>query len=407
MHALFTADHFDLDNLGGAGRVLWELVERFVRRGHDVSLVAGSRAPAIRRLQTQRAAFQWISFPYPLRGARGAGFFFNVRRDFRNALELLSAPPDVVIHNQPLTGELCGERPERSVYIFHSPWPAEYLADRCSAESARLGSKLGARTRLAVGARRFLERRVVERAGAIVTLSQHMRERLVHLHRIDEEKVHVCPGGVDLAQFQSVDACRRAKLRAQLQVAPEELLLVSVRRLVHRTGIDLLLDALALLSRETRARFRVILAGRGPLEAELRTRSRGLGLNECVRFAGYVSDDSLAELYAAADLAVVPTRALEGFGLSTLEALACGTPVLATAIGGSVEILRGLDERLLCAEATPQSLAGALFQWATDRAALAALRARCRPFVEANYSWDEMTDRVEALAVGEFEPALA
>ncbi len=91
------------------------------------------------------------------------------------------------------------------------------------------------------------------------------------------------------------------------------------------------------------------LPGRGPLEHELRAQATASGLGERILFTGFVPDDDLPKIYAAADFSIVPSEALEGFGLTTLESLACGTPVLVTPVGGLPETVASFDRSLILA----------------------------------------------------------
>ena len=106
----------------------------------------------------------------------------------------------------------------------------------------------------------------------------------------------------------------------------------------------------------------------------------------------------LAALYQAADLFVLPTRVLEGFGLVTVEALASGTPVVATPVGATPEILTPLDPRLLAADGSAPALSAALataLPLSTD----AGFRRRCREYAERRYSWERHVDALEAVLV--------
>ena len=114
-----------------------------------------------------------------------------------------------------------------------------------------------------------------------------------------------------------------------------------------------------------------------------------LGVQDEVRLLGRIPDDDLPALYAAGDLCVVPTRELEGFGYVALEAYAAGTPVIATAVGGLVDLVGGFDpDALVAPEADEISTAirQALRRDAVDRNA-------CRAYA-ATFAWDRIGPRV-------------
>lgn len=122
-----------------------------------------------------------------------------------------------------------------------------------------------------------------------------------------------------------------------------------------------------------------------------------LHLADHVRLIGFIPDDKLVSYYQAADLFVLPTVALEGFGLVTTEALACGVPVIGTPIGATPEILSGLDPRLLAAGTAPDALAAAILGFLEGDWAGELTPDRLRAYVAARYTWDRHVDAVEAV----------
>jgi glycosyltransferase involved in cell wall biosynthesis len=145
----------------------------------------------------------------------------------------------------------------------------------------------------------------------------------------------------------------------------------------------------------------LIIGGTGPLRNELITMTRRLKLDQYIHFTGFIPEEVLPAYYQAADLFVLPTIELEGFGLVTLEALASGTPVLGTPIGGTLDILGTFDSRFLFRDVSPESIAATITEiclgyrneadkWRSDS-------LRCRHFVEENYSWEKNIDATERL----------
>ena len=100
----------------------------------------------------------------------------------------------------------------------------------------------------------------------------------------------------------------------------------------------------------------LLIGGKGHREAALRAEAAALGLDAHVRFLGFVADDDLPALYRAADLNLVPTVALEGFGLTTVEALAAGTPSMVTPVGGLPETMRPLSPDLVFEATGPAAI---------------------------------------------------
>jgi glycosyltransferase involved in cell wall biosynthesis len=200
------------------------------------------------------------------------------------------------------------------VVHFQGPW-----AD----ESALAGSSA-----LNVAAKRAIERAVYGRADRFVVLSSAFAEILSSTYGVAPWSIDVIAPGVDLERFTTGD---RSPARAALGVDAHRVA-VSVRRLVPRMGLEVLLEAW----RELQPRDTDLLAivGDGPDAQRLRALADSLGIASSVRFCGSVDDATLVSWYRAADVTVVPTVALEGFGLVVLESLACGTPVIGTDADG-------------------------------------------------------------------------
>ncbi|MCA8962886.1 MAG: glycosyltransferase family 4 protein, partial [Planctomycetes bacterium] len=380
MRIVFTSDFVDLENIGGAGRVLWELAGGLLRRGHRLTFVVGGPEARSGNVDHPAGRIRWISFPYPREGRRGPRFVFDVRRRVRAAYRL-AGPADVVVHNQPLTADALSASCTPSVYLFHSPWPAEFVAERFGDDQLPQRMSRGWITHLQTSLRARVEGRAVRRARTVVTLSEHMRQRACSMYGVDPRRVLVCPGGVDLDRFSPKGEVERRSLRARRSVDAETLVFACVRRLVPRTGVDLLVDALSMADTQLPP-WRAWIAGRGPQESSLDAMIRGSSVGSRIERLGYVSDSELTDLYCAADATLVPTRALEGFGLSTLESMACGTPVIATPIGGSVELLEQCPMCRLAPTATAEGLAAAMIDWAGTIARSAGARGTTRRFVE-------------------------
>jgi glycosyltransferase involved in cell wall biosynthesis len=251
------------------------------------------------------------------------------------------------------------------VVHFHGPW-----AD----ESGAAGDHPAA-----VWGKRSIERLVYRRAREVVTLSAAFRRLVVERYGVDPWRVSVVPPGVDTDRFFPGDG---EAARASLGVAAGAQVAVCPRRLVPRMGIDRLLLAWASLGRlPDRV---LLLVGEGPQRGELERLSVRLGLSATVRFLGKVPENVLLDCYRAADVCVVPSLALEGFGLVVLEALACGTPVIVTDAGGLPETVAGLDASLVVPAGSAPRLAERM-RTALEDGALPE-RERCRSYV-SGFTW--------------------
>ncbi len=231
------------------------------------------------------------------------------------------------------------------VFHFHGPWAEEHVASGDTSSS-----------RFAL--RRALERAVLRRADAHVVLSSAFRRVLVERYGIAPWGVRVWPPGVALDVFTPEDD--RNGSRAALDVNPQAFVVVCVRRLVPRMGIEVLLDAWEQIAERLPRGSTLMIAGDGPLRKELAARGARIAPAGSIRVLGRVSDDELVELYRAADAAAVPSVSFEGFGLVVLEAAACGTASVVSAVGGLPEVVQGLDSSLVVEPGDSQALAARL-----------------------------------------------
>jgi len=203
----------------------------------------------------------------------------------------------------------------------------------------------------------------------------------------DPGRVRVLRNGVDLELFRPLDQTR---LRAALRLAGPVLL--TVGQLVERKGVHLVIDALARLPGHT-----LLVAGDGPERAALAERARRLRLEARVRFLGEIPHERLADLYNAADCLVLASSR-EGWANVLLEAMACGTPVVATAVWGTPEVVAAPEAGRLVAERSAPALAAAI----RDLLAAPPARAATRAYAE-RFGWEPTTAGQIAL----FEAVLA
>jgi glycosyltransferase involved in cell wall biosynthesis len=221
---------------------------------------------------------------------------------------------------------------------------------------------------------------------------------MVACHRVNDECVRVIPGGVDVGRFCPVSD--RRPVRAAFGLEETDFVLFTVRNLVPRMGLDTLLRAMARV-RQAIPHVQLLIGGSGPLRSELEAQVKTLNLEGCVRFLGFVPEDALPEYYRAADVFVLPTAQLEGFGLVTIEALASGTPVLGTPVGATDEILGKLDSAFITAGSDADSLADGIAslhrRLAADSAVRERLSGECRALALRDYTWARHCAQVETV----------
>jgi glycosyltransferase involved in cell wall biosynthesis len=237
--------------------------------------------------------------------------------------------------------------------------------------------------------RRRIERLAHRGAERFIVLSGAMGRILIEGYGGDPWRVEVIPPGVDLDRFSPGD---RTAARARLGLDPHAFVVVTVRRLVPRTGVHVLLDAWATAAARLPVGAQLVVASDGPQRAELDDQLRRLAPARAARLLGTISEEDLVDLYRAADVAVVPSIALEGFGLAALESLACGTPTLVTRCGGLPDAVAGLGLPLVEPD-DPDALAAALLDAASG---LLPSRERCRVHAES-FAWPAVVTRHRAI----------
>jgi glycosyltransferase involved in cell wall biosynthesis len=165
------------------------------------------------------------------------------------------------------------------------------------------------------------------RAAACVTVCEALARPLAEMG-VPPDRLRVLRNGVDLAQFRP-----RARAQARQRLGLDGPVLLSVGLLIERKGHHLVIDALADLPG-----FTLLIAGGGPERGALEQRVRDRGLGDRVRFLGEVAHEQLAAIYTAAD-ALVLASSREGWANVLLESIACGTPVVATDVWGTAEVV--------------------------------------------------------------------
>ncbi len=250
-----------------------------------------------------------------------------------------------------------------------------------------------------------IERRAVRESAAIVAASRIEVGELRELYEAERAKIHVIPCGVDPALFRPM---RQADARERLGRDPCEQMILFVGRIEQIKGIDVLLRALgSLFSRrpELRGQVRLVVVG-GALDPsddasesekihELRRLVHEHRMEPNVAFTGSLDQPTLALYYAAADVCAVPSLT-ESFGLVALEAMACGTPVVGTRVGGLQTLIEDGRSGLLVPAGDAEALAGAIARVLGDPRLRMHLAHGARDRAE-HYTWRMVADRVEEL----------
>jgi len=249
------------------------------------------------------------------------------------------------------------------------------------------------------------EEQVVAEADRLVASTHAEAAQLIELYGADAARTGVIPPGVDLERFRLGPA---STARTRLGIPPDAGVLLFVGRIQPLKAPDILLRAAALLAADPALRRRLLVlvvgapSGTGLAEPESLKRLAGhLGIGELVRFVPPVPATELAEVYRAADVTVVPSYN-ESFGLVALESQACGTPVVAAAVGGLTTAVDAGVSGLLVGGHDPTDYAAAIGALLHRPAYREMLAAGCRRHAE-RFSWQTTAERL----LGTYREAMA
>ena len=244
---------------------------------------------------------------------------------------------------------------------------------------------------------RFLEWACYRTSKSILFLSEYTQKRFLDYYPFKNPRMRIIPGGVDTKIFSPSENKDELNLiRSQLDIPEGYKFLLTVRRLEPRMGLDNLIAAVAeIINRNPEAKFKLIIVGKGTLTDKLQSQAKLSGLDNFIHFVGFVPDKLLPMYYAAADIFIMPTKFIEGFGIATVEALAAGLPVFGTPVGGTTEILESIDKKLLFKDEKAKSMAEKIEWFLKTPDYIFSLRSKCREEALKKYSWDLVTDRVE------------
>ena len=361
-----TAEHS-----GGLDRVYTELVRQLPAAGiRTIGAVEGPPTVAV--------VSHGLAKPFGDEGGSKVRRYWRLRQNLTRFVE--DDNIDLVVLHFALYGRLILDRIKRPLVVhFQGPWAQEALAEGASKPMARI--------------RYAIEASVYRRADRIIVLSRAFSELLQRDYGISERKIRIVSGHVDLDRFRCHGTRREA--RAALDLPLDRPLMVAVRRLKRRMGLVTLLDALSKVVGVC-PEVLLVLGGTGPLRAELEAQVEALSLKRNVRFLGYVAEDDLPLLYRAADFSVVPTEALEGFGLVAAESLAAGTPTLVTAVGGLPEVVDGLSRDLIFPAGDADAMASHLRSVLRGDIALPTM-AECESYARERFALAMAAERVAAV----------
>ena len=355
---------------GGLETYCWELGRAFAQRGHDVTIMAGERDAA--RYPARYPEVKLVTFPFrieqdwPDLGTRFRRLMERLSFARHSLGALVQGGYDAVIVNKPFDFPILYRARQsglRAKTLFRSGGTDFFLADRLFAGAVQCW----------VSSSRYNARQVAAR---------------YHRH------VEVIHNGVDVDRF--VPRVRDAGERDALGLPHEAFVFASVGRLVGWKGLRVVIEALAGLP----DRIHYLAVGEGPEREALEALAAQTGLGARVHFAGRVAHDRLPQVLAQCDALLQPSIGEEAFGISVVEAMACGLPALVSNQGGLPEIVVDAECGRLVAPGDVAAWRAAIDALANDAAQARRMAAAARARVESEFTWKASAAKHEALLFG-------
>ncbi len=385
---------------GGMNVYVRELSRELARRGHRVDIFTRSQNPSVPHTHMDSLGPGGDVFHIPA----GPEAPYNKHRLFTYLPEFVEGVQDFV----------AAERIRYDIYHSHywlSGWVARELNKRQPAPIVQMFHTLG-RLKNAVArsqADQETERRIevegeiIEFADRVVAATPRDRQQMIDLYGASEDKIEIIPPGVDLSLFKPVPV---SEAKDFVEMPSEHHSILFVGRIDPVKGIDVWFRAMALIvERDPKLRNKlcVCLIG-GDLDEEvatdtelarLQTLKDELGIGNLVTFLGRRNQQCLPYYYSAADVVVMPSL-YESFGMVALEAMACGTPVVASDVGGLSFVVRDGETGYLVPEGDPSALADCL-GYLIHHPELRAQLGRRGIQVAREYAWPHIADQIEGL----------
>lgn len=369
--------------IGGLARAVANLSEALAARGHDVRVISGDypNGETVEIRENVRVDRVNSHHPQPLNFLDSV-FYFNFQVIERAMKFLAEGWEWDVIHAHDW---LVGHAAKVLKHGVQKPMIATIHATEWGRNS---------------GLHNDLQRHISDvewwltyEAYAVICCSFYMCSELQRIFQVPQDKLFVIPNGVKTEEFNTVVA---DLLGFRSKYAhPDEKIVYYVGRLVFEKGVHVLLDAIPkVLARIPNTKF--VIAGKGPNEKELHHRAAKMGLTSRVHFTGFIDDIVRNSLYRIADCAVFPSL-YEPFGIVALEAMAAGTPVVVSDIGGFAEIIQHGKNGLTTYAGNSQSLADNITAMLQAPVLAQKLREQAYEDVIIKYQWSKIAEITEQI----------
>jgi glycosyltransferase involved in cell wall biosynthesis len=373
--SLCIVTHTFLPHVGGIERVVYEQSRRLLQKQFELMVLTnrigtekqysygGIRVQCYDSLST---GFR-LGIPYPIPSVAS----------YKTFLESVKSSDLIHVHGHPYLSSLIAAKIAKKYSK-----PLVLTQHNTFIEYNNFWDKIEKLNDLAIG------REVLKEAEKIIVVSNATKNYVLSLGA-DSEKIRVLHNGVDVNRFRPLTGVKD-EMRKKLGISKDSSVVLTVRRLVYKNGIDTLIES-AKIAVKKNPRLFFLVVGKGPDFGKVKEKIEQLGMQENFRLMGFISDEDLPLYYNVADFFVLPSKSGEGLPLVALEAMACGVPVIATNVGGISEIMKEGSGKLVLPN-SPDSLAEAILEFSHSE--LSTLKKDLRAMIEQNYSWDKNVEKL-------------
>jgi len=396
MKILVVTDGIFPFTMGGSHRLIFESCSKLSDMGHNVSCLVPATNDKSHFKINDSSLDGNLNFDVH-QFATSARFkvlkalnFFTMFKNFIDKNLLLSEFDIINVHYFPALFSLRKLiKDRRFFYTFHGPWAAEVkLSYR-----GRVDGNIFSVTSFiyyclvcpAAVIAALAEGYLLRKCKKIMVISDYAKGYLINTYKVPEERISINYCGVDLDKFyyDPSDVFKEYRDKS-LKV------FITIRRLEKRMGLDLLVRA-AYDLKKTESNFIILIYGKGIHEKYLRDLIIKYDVDENVKLAGYLPENMIRNVISSADLFILPSLDLEGFGLVVLESMACGTPVLVSPIGGAREVVSLYDDNYILDSLEPTAISAHLSRIINNDFEFKNNRQDLARFVATGYSWNRFS----------------
>jgi glycosyltransferase involved in cell wall biosynthesis len=365
LNVINVAEYNFLDRVGGASRLSFELAGRQSKWGYRVFLLCMK----LNRAMPTREEYNGITvvrIPVSRYDQPDPRNLLDKIIHTRNHVKKIISEVgnvDVIHSHTPMLGLGSMSAVTRGntlkIHSIHSPWLEEMRASK--AWEGDTGLKSSVKKTAAMATAGFLESRCLRISGFLTSFSDFTRREITREYEraVRDKRFEVFHGWVDTERFSPEGP--RTDWKPETGRAPKGPVFFTVRALAPRNGLEMLIDAAAMV-RDRGHDFELVIGGIGLLKEKLQLKIEELSLHDQVKLIGRIDEERLPVLYRSCHAFVLPTIALECFGIIILEALASGKPVIATPVGAIPELLSPIYPEGLLPEVSAEALAKALIK---------------------------------------------